>query len=72
MSVLGSSSFNLDRTIGAPFLGNIAAGVFFGITSVQTFIYYKKNFHDRYLHFGPSPAYPSDLASELEKPLKGS
>lgn len=38
--------FSVDRTIGAAFLGNIAAGVFYGITSLQTYMYYKKNFQD--------------------------
>ncbi|KAJ8692338.1 hypothetical protein PTI98_009661 [Pleurotus ostreatus] len=38
--------FSVDRTVGAAFLGNIAAGVFYGITSLQTYMYYKRNFQD--------------------------
>jgi len=41
--------FNRDRTIGAAFLGNVTAGIFYGITSVQTFIYFKSNFNDHSL-----------------------
>ncbi|KAL0945464.1 hypothetical protein HGRIS_000953 [Hohenbuehelia grisea] len=38
--------FNLDRTIGAAFLGNVAAGIFYGITSLQTYIYFRNAFKD--------------------------
>ncbi|KAF7416322.1 hypothetical protein PC9H_002587 [Pleurotus ostreatus] len=31
----------LDNTLGALFLGNIGAAIFYGITSVQTYIYFK-------------------------------
>ncbi|OBZ76022.1 hypothetical protein A0H81_03507 [Grifola frondosa] len=35
------SPIKLDNTLGAAFLGNIFAAVFYGITNVQTFTYYK-------------------------------
>ncbi|OCH90213.1 hypothetical protein OBBRIDRAFT_619694 [Obba rivulosa] len=33
----------LDGTLGAAFLGNLAAAIFYGITNVQTYLYYKRN-----------------------------
>ncbi|OBZ76406.1 hypothetical protein A0H81_03434 [Grifola frondosa] len=41
-----SSPIKLDNTLGAAFLGNIVAAIFYGITSVQTFSYYKRNGND--------------------------
>ncbi|OBZ76337.1 hypothetical protein A0H81_03471 [Grifola frondosa] len=41
-----SSPIKLDNTLGALFLGNIFAAVFYGITSVQTFSYYKHSGQD--------------------------
>ncbi|OBZ69451.1 hypothetical protein A0H81_10647 [Grifola frondosa] len=44
------SPIKLDNTLGAAFLGNIFAAIFYGITSVQTFSYYKHNGKDsRYM-----------------------
>ncbi|OBZ76025.1 hypothetical protein A0H81_03502 [Grifola frondosa] len=40
------SPIKLDDTLGAAFLGNIFAAIFYGITSVQTFSYYKHNGKD--------------------------
>ncbi|OBZ76277.1 hypothetical protein A0H81_03452 [Grifola frondosa] len=40
------SPIKLDNTLGAMFLGNIFAAVFYGITNVQTFSYYKRNGKD--------------------------
>ncbi|KAF8151021.1 hypothetical protein B0H34DRAFT_159626 [Crassisporium funariophilum] len=37
---------NLDNTLGAAFLGNILAAVLYGITCLQTFVYYKKSQND--------------------------
>ncbi|KAI0635133.1 hypothetical protein C8Q77DRAFT_682550 [Trametes polyzona] len=41
------SQLSLDDTLGAAFLGNIAAACFYGITVVQTYIYYGRNGGDR-------------------------
>ncbi|RDB28743.1 hypothetical protein Hypma_014825 [Hypsizygus marmoreus] len=40
------ASINLDSKIGAAFLGNLIAGIFYGITCVQTYIYFKRNDKD--------------------------
>ncbi|OBZ76408.1 hypothetical protein A0H81_03432 [Grifola frondosa] len=40
------SPIKLDNTLGAAFIGNIFAAVFYGITNVQTFSYYKHNGKD--------------------------
>ncbi|KAF9039256.1 hypothetical protein BJ165DRAFT_1531341 [Panaeolus papilionaceus] len=37
----------LDNTLGAAFLGNVLAGVLYGITCLQTFVYFKQNNGDR-------------------------
>ncbi|EMD36464.1 hypothetical protein CERSUDRAFT_84626 [Gelatoporia subvermispora B] len=37
---------DLDGTLGAAFLGNLAAAIFYGITNVQTYLYYKRNVAD--------------------------
>ncbi|OBZ76024.1 hypothetical protein A0H81_03505 [Grifola frondosa] len=36
----------LDSTLGAAFIGNTFAAIFYGITNVQTFTYYKRNGKD--------------------------
>ncbi|KAF8963151.1 hypothetical protein BDZ97DRAFT_1051936 [Flammula alnicola] len=38
-----SPHLDLDNTLGAAFLGNIIAGVLYGITCLQTYVYYKKS-----------------------------
>ncbi|KAF9463872.1 hypothetical protein BDZ94DRAFT_575659 [Collybia nuda] len=43
---MASPHIHLDSTLGAAFLGNLAAAIFYGITCVQTFIYFKKNYRD--------------------------
>ncbi|TBU23959.1 hypothetical protein BD311DRAFT_810372 [Dichomitus squalens] len=43
------SEVSLNNTLGAAFLGTIATSCFYGITVVQTYIYYKRN--------GTDPAY---------------
>ncbi|KAL4264695.1 DUF6534 domain-containing protein [Pleurotus pulmonarius] len=42
-----SSDLGLDSKLGAAFLGNTAAAVFYGITSVQTYIFFKSSEKDR-------------------------
>ncbi|RDB29098.1 hypothetical protein Hypma_014793 [Hypsizygus marmoreus] len=37
---------NLDSKLGAGFLGNLIAGIFYGITCVQTYIYFTRNGKD--------------------------
>jgi hypothetical protein len=37
-----SQQLKLDSTLGAAFIGNIVAGVLYGITCLQTFVYHKK------------------------------
>ncbi|KAH9896846.1 hypothetical protein C8Q73DRAFT_429397 [Cubamyces lactineus] len=41
------ASITLNDTLGAVFLGNIAAACFYGITLLQTWIYYGRNGSDR-------------------------
>ncbi|KAI9063667.1 hypothetical protein FKP32DRAFT_693080 [Trametes sanguinea] len=41
------SSITINNTLGAAFLGNIAAACFYGITLLQTYIYYGRNGSDR-------------------------
>ncbi|CDO70077.1 hypothetical protein BN946_scf184806.g4 [Trametes cinnabarina] len=41
------SSITLNNTLGAAFLGNIAAACFYGITVLQTYIYYGRSGSDR-------------------------
>ncbi|KAI0659169.1 hypothetical protein C8Q70DRAFT_155767 [Cubamyces menziesii] len=41
------ASITLNDTLGAAFLGNIAAACFYGITILQTWIYYGRNGSDR-------------------------
>ncbi|KAF8968562.1 hypothetical protein BDZ97DRAFT_1799061 [Flammula alnicola] len=36
----------LDSTLGAAFLGTLAAAIFYGLTSVQTFIYFQNSAGD--------------------------
>ncbi|KDQ53886.1 hypothetical protein JAAARDRAFT_196997 [Jaapia argillacea MUCL 33604] len=36
----------LDNSLGAAFLGNVVAAVFYGITNIQTYIYFKRDFGD--------------------------
>ncbi|KDR78675.1 hypothetical protein GALMADRAFT_137695 [Galerina marginata CBS 339.88] len=40
---------NLNTTLGAVFVGNIVAAALFGITTLQTFIFFNKNTRDRKL-----------------------
>ncbi|KAJ8520736.1 hypothetical protein ONZ45_g2452 [Pleurotus djamor] len=37
---------NLDAKLGAMFLGNVVAAILYGVTSVQTFIYFKGSAQD--------------------------
>ncbi|KAF8233944.1 hypothetical protein L208DRAFT_867205 [Tricholoma matsutake] len=39
-------TLKLNDTLGAQFLGNLAAAVLYGITCVQTYIYFKNNYKD--------------------------
>ncbi|KAF9475443.1 hypothetical protein BDN70DRAFT_996414 [Pholiota conissans] len=39
---MASLHLDLDNTLGAAFIGNIVAGVLYGVTCLQTFNYYKK------------------------------
>ncbi|GLB40667.1 hypothetical protein LshimejAT787_0805380 [Lyophyllum shimeji] len=39
--------FQLDSKLGAAFLGNLFAGIFYGVTCVQSYIYYKGSAKDR-------------------------
>ncbi|KAI8970569.1 hypothetical protein BD414DRAFT_540849 [Trametes punicea] len=41
------ASITLNDTLGAAFLGNIAAACFYGVTVLQTYIYYERNCSDR-------------------------
>ncbi|KAH9920026.1 uncharacterized protein BXZ73DRAFT_104841 [Epithele typhae] len=43
MTTAPTPPLSLDDTLGAGFLGLVAASCFYGITVVQTFIYYKRN-----------------------------
>ncbi|KAL0945449.1 hypothetical protein HGRIS_000940 [Hohenbuehelia grisea] len=38
----------LDSKLGAAFLGNLAAAIFYGVTSVQTFLYFRSNSRDTF------------------------
>jgi len=42
-----SQQLKLDNTLGAAFIGNIVAAVLYGITCLQTFVYYKKGKGDQ-------------------------
>ncbi|CAA7267454.1 unnamed protein product [Cyclocybe aegerita] len=46
---------NLNRTLGAVFIGEVFAAILFGITSLQTFIFFKGNMRD-------NPAFKSLIA----------
>ncbi|KAF9463869.1 hypothetical protein BDZ94DRAFT_575656 [Collybia nuda] len=37
---------NLDSKLGAGFLGNLVAAIFYGIICVQAYIYFKKGYQD--------------------------
>ncbi|KAF9532680.1 hypothetical protein CPB83DRAFT_634176 [Crepidotus variabilis] len=41
-----SKQLNLDSKLGAAFLGNVAAGILYGITCLQSFVYFKKSHSD--------------------------
>ncbi|KAG9225088.1 hypothetical protein CCMSSC00406_0008748 [Pleurotus cornucopiae] len=41
------SDLGLDSKLGAAFLGNTAAAIFYGITSVQTYIFFRSSENDR-------------------------
>ncbi|KAI0777660.1 hypothetical protein BD413DRAFT_609978 [Trametes elegans] len=46
------AEISLDSTLGAAFLGDIAASCFYGVTVVQTYLYYTRSGSDRlYLKF---------------------
>ncbi|KAF9048841.1 hypothetical protein BJ165DRAFT_1063025 [Panaeolus papilionaceus] len=40
-------NINLGRTLGAVFIGNVVAAVLYGITSLQTYIFFRGNRRDR-------------------------
>ncbi|KAF8963156.1 hypothetical protein BDZ97DRAFT_1920048 [Flammula alnicola] len=40
---------DLDKTLGAVFIGNVVASALFGVTSLQTFIFFRGNTRDRKL-----------------------
>ncbi|KZT03696.1 uncharacterized protein LAESUDRAFT_704354 [Laetiporus sulphureus 93-53] len=48
---MADSTFHFDvgNTLGAIFIGNIVVAIFYGVTSVQTFIYYKRNEGDSWI-----------------------
>jgi len=37
---------SLDNTLGAAFIGNVLAAILYGITCLQTFVFYKKQYQD--------------------------
>jgi hypothetical protein len=39
----GFQHLNLDNTLGAAFIGNIVASVLYGVTCLQTYVYYKRS-----------------------------
>ncbi|KAF8193393.1 hypothetical protein BJ912DRAFT_1057583 [Pholiota molesta] len=46
---MSSPHLDLDKTLGAVFIGNIAAAALFGLTSLQAFIFFSGNTRDRRL-----------------------
>ncbi|KAF8222421.1 hypothetical protein L208DRAFT_1413433 [Tricholoma matsutake] len=40
------SNETVERTLGALLLGNLAAAILYGVTCIQTYIYYRKNYKD--------------------------
>ncbi|KDQ24901.1 hypothetical protein PLEOSDRAFT_161067 [Pleurotus ostreatus PC15] len=47
MTSSSPSDLGLDSKLGAAFLGNTAAAIFYGITSVQTYIFFRSSEKDR-------------------------
>ncbi|PCH42538.1 hypothetical protein WOLCODRAFT_163869 [Wolfiporia cocos MD-104 SS10] len=49
MPLSGSNGFSLSPTLGATYIGTIFAAILFGVTNVQTYMYYKRNSSDSLL-----------------------